>query len=404
MKKIISLVVVVVFVVLAVAGCASTPAAVSSAAAPASAAVATSSAPAPVASQSSAVAAASGGNSKITNGTVSGTLQSMIDPNDEYDVVCCVDGIEYWNAHRFALEQAGRLYGVKTVWNGMTGQDVSQMSTLFDNVAAKKPAGIIVLGWDEGLAPSINKAEAAGIPVVTFSSDVTTSNRETWVGTDQHDLGFTGGKKFADFIGGNGKIAILSNPGHQLTDGREQGFRDAFKEYPGISVVALGNTQTDQTVAVQAAKDILSAHPDLTGFVCTEATGPMGAATAVQEAGLTGKVKILGLDRDTAMLQQIKAGTITGSVVQEDSTMMYWCLTVLITAKYYDPYAELTSDNKAASAKLTPNKIDTAINFISKDNVDLYMAANQVYLADTANAAAAAAASAASPAASPAAS
>jgi ABC-type sugar transport system substrate-binding protein len=304
----------------------------------------------------------------------------MIDPNDEYVVVCCIDSIEYWNAHRYAWKKAGELYNVKTDWQGMTGDDVTEMVTLFDNVAAKNPAGIVVLGWDEGLAPSINKAQENGIPVVTFSGDVVTSNRETWVGSDQHDLGYIGGKKYADFIGGSGKVAILTYPGKGLFDGRQAGFEDAFSEYPGIEVVAIGNTQTDEAVAVQAAKDILTANPDLTGFVCCDATGPMGAATAIEEAGLTGEVDVLGLDRDTAMLQRIKEGTITGSVVQDDATMLYWAMTVLVTSKYYNPTAMLTTDNKAAGAKLTPNKISCAINFIDQSNVDYYIAANEEYL------------------------
>lgn len=353
MKKIMALVVVIAVLMVAVAGCAaSTPAA------------------------SDTTAAAAGA------GAPTGTLQSMIDPNDEYVVVCCIDTIEYWNAHRYAWKKAGELYNVKTDWQGMAGDDVTEMVTLFDNVAAKNPAGIVVLGWDEGLAPSIDNAEANGIPVVTFSGDVVTSKRETWVGSDQHDLGYIGGTKYAESIGGNGKVAILTYPGKGLFDGRQEGFEDAFAEYPGIEVVAVGNTQTDEAVAVQAAKDILTANPDLTGFVCCDATGPMGAATAIEEAGLTGKVDVLGLDRDTAMLQRIKEGTITGSVVQDDATMLYWALTVLITAKYYDPTALLTTDNKAAGAKLTPNKISCAINYIDQSNVDYYIAANEEYLKD----------------------
>lgn len=352
MKKKIALVTVIAVILVMVTGCSgSTPAATD-------------------------VAANAGGQAATT-----GTLQSMVDPNDEYVVVCCIDSIEYWNAHRYAWKKAGELYGVKTSWQGMTGDDVTEMVTLFDNVAAKSPDGIVVLGWDEGLAPSIDKAVEAGIPVVTFSGDVTTSQRDTWVGSDQHDLGYTGGKKYAESIGGKGKVAILTYPGKGLFDGRQVGFEDAFKEYPDIQVVAIGNTQTDEAVAVQAAKDILTANPDLTGFVCCDATGPMGAATAIEEAGLTGKVDVLGLDRDTAMLQRIKEGTITGSVVQDDATMLFWAMTVLITDKYYNN-AMLTTDNKASGVKLTPNKISCAINYIDQSNVDYYIAANEEYLKD----------------------
>ena len=164
-----------------------------------------------------------------------------------------------------------------------------------------------------------------------------------------------------------------------MFDGRQEGFEDAFAEYPGIEVVAVGNTETDEAIAVQAAKDIIAANPDLTGFVCCDATGPMGAATAIEEAGLTGQIDVLGLDRDTAMLERIKEGTITGSVVQDDATMLFWAMTVLISDKYYGD-ALLTTDNVAAGAKLTPNSIGCAINYIDANNVDYYLGANEEYL------------------------
>jgi ribose transport system substrate-binding protein len=309
-----------------------------------------------------------------------GTLQSMINPDDEYVVVCVLDNIEYWNAHRYGWKKAGELWGVKTSWTGMPGFDVAEMSNMFDNVAAKNPAGIVVLGWDPGLAPSIDRAEEAGIPVVTFSGDVENSKRETWVGSNQHDLGFVGGTKYAELIGGKGKVAILTIPGNEMFDGRQAGFEDAFKNYPEIDVVAIGDTKADQAIAVQAAADIITAHPDLTGFVCTDSTGANGAATAIAEAGMTGKIDLLGLDRDTDLLRRIKEGTITGSIVQDDVTMLYWALSVLVTSNYYAPYAMLTSDNAAAGAKLTPNKINCAINFIDKSNVDYYIAANEEFL------------------------
>ncbi|MFI5367826.1 MAG: substrate-binding domain-containing protein [Spirochaetia bacterium] len=310
----------------------------------------------------------------------SGTLQSMIDPNKEYVVVNCINTIEYWNAHKYAWKKAGQLFNVKTSWVGADNDDTSQMVSNLESVIAKKPGGIVVLGWDEGLAPSINKAVDLGIPVVTFSGDVVTSNRDTWVGTNQHDLGYVGGKKYAESVGGKGKVAILTYPGKNLFDGRQKGFEDAFKEYPGIKVVAIGNTKTDPMVAIQAAKDILVRVPDLTGFVCTDATGAMGAVTAVDEAKMNGKVDIIGLDRDSNTLDMIKQGKIRGTIIQDDATMLYWAMFDLISANYYTRTALLSTDNKAAGAKLTPNRIETAINYVDKKNVDLYLAANKIYV------------------------
>ena len=322
------------------------------------------------------------GSSAIAADTVSvpaTTLQAKINPNDTYYVVCCIDQIEFFNAHKMAWKIAGQMYNVKTEWVGIPGSDLTEMVSLLDGVIARNPAGLVVFGWDEGLKPSINRAVEQGIPTMTWESDIVSSNRDTWIGTAPHDLGYIGGKLYADYLGGNGKIAILSMPGIEMYDGRAQGYEDAFKEYPGIDVVAYGDTKTDEAVAVQAAKDILTVNPNLTGFVCTDATGPMGAVTAISEAGLEGKVQVLGLDRDIALLHKIKEGSVVGSIVQNDATMLVWALTNLIFGRYYND-ALLTTDNKAANARLLPNSIACSINFISKDNVDYYIAANEEYV------------------------
>ncbi|GHU80652.1 hypothetical protein FACS189468_1010 [Spirochaetia bacterium] len=326
----------------------------------------------------------SGGSSAVTtneDGTVSvpaTTLQAQIDPNDTYYVVCAFDQIEFFNAHKMAWKEAGKMFNVNTVWVGIAGGDLTEMVTLLDTTIAKNPAGIVVFGLDEGLKPSINKAVAAGIPTMTWESDIVSSDRDTWIGSAGHDLGYTGGKLYAEYLKGKGKIAILSMPGIEMYDSRMDGYKEAFAAYPGIEVVATGDTKTDEVVAVQAAKDILTAHPDLTGFVCCDATGPTGATTAIREAGLEGKIQVLGLDRDTALLENIKNGTVFGSIVQNDATMLVWALQDLIFGKYFNN-ALLTTDNRAAGARLLPNTIACSINLITPDNVDYYLEANKKY-------------------------
>jgi ABC-type sugar transport system substrate-binding protein len=107
----------------------------------------------------------------------------------------------------------------------------------------------------------------------------------------------------------------------------------------------------------------------------------MGAVTAVSEAKLVGKVDIIGLDRDSNTLDMIKQGKIRGTIIQDDATMLYWAMVDLISTNYYLRTAMLSSDNVKAGAKLTPNRIETAINYVDKTNVDLFIAANKVYVA-----------------------
>ncbi len=306
-----------------------------------------------------------------------GTLQSKINPDDEYVAVCAYNNIEYFNAAKYAWEQAGILFGVKTSWVGPMDGDINAVVTAFDSAVAKRPAGITVWGFDPSLQYSIDSAIEQGIPVVTFCGDVAGSQRLTYVGSLQFDLGFEGGKLYAESVGGVGKVAILTLPGNPQFEERQRGFEEAFALYPGIDVVGYGDTKADTVVAIGAAKDLINRNPDLTGFVCTDSTGAIGASTALQELDKVGVIDILGMDRNSDILQMIKEGTITASIVQNDVSMTYWAMLALITANYVD--MGLTSDNAAANAVASPLTIYTSVNLATAENADYYLEANELY-------------------------
>lgn len=305
-----------------------------------------------------------------------GTVWFTIDPNEEYIVVSCLNNIEFFNAHKYMWEKCGELFGVKTSFTGPADDDMTVMCTAMDSAIAKNPAGICVWGYDAALDSYIQKAQDAGIPVVTYVGS-TAEHGDTYIGTAQYDLGYDGGKLYAESIGGEGEVAILTILGSDMFEERAQGFKDAFAEFPGITVVAEGDTKADATVAINAAKDIAIKYPNLKGYVCADSTGAQGAATALSELGLTGSVDVLGLDRNTETLQMIKDGTITGTLAQNDVSVAYWAFMTLFTANHVE--MPLAMDNVAAAAKVAPNYIYTSVNLITADNVDSYFAANDLY-------------------------
>jgi ribose transport system substrate-binding protein len=204
------------------------------------------------------------------------------------------------------------------------------------------------------------------------------SKRIAYVGSDQHDLGYTGGRKLAEAIGGKGKVAILSLPGTAMFDDRENGFRDAFKAYPDIQVVQLGDTKADTVTAVNVAKDILQKYPDLAAFVGTDSTAGIGAATAVKEAGKVGQVKVVAMDRNSDVLQAIADGTLTGTVAQDDAAMAYWAMVTLYNFNHHQ--APLTTDNKAAGVHTGPFNLYMSSNYIDKSNLQYFLDANKLYV------------------------
>lgn len=304
--------------------------------------------------------------------------QAPVDTSKElYIFVSAMGNLEYFNALKYGWAWGGKSLGVQAEYVGPAEIDANAEAVALDQAIARKPAGIAVFAWDPVLTPGINKAIDAGIPVVTICGDAPDSKRIAFVGSSQNQLGFIGGMHVAEALGGKGKVAILSLPGTQMFDDREQGFRDAFKKYPDIEVVQVGDTKADIAVAVSTAKAILQKYPDLAAFVGTDSTAGMGAATAVKEAGLVGKVLTVAMDRNSDVLQAIKDGTLTGSVAQDDAAMSFWGLQVLYN--FVHNQAPLTTDNKAAKANTGPFNVLMNANYIDKSNFQYYLDANKLY-------------------------
>ncbi|HEY5574095.1 MAG TPA: substrate-binding domain-containing protein [Anaerolineales bacterium] len=297
--------------------------------------------------------------------------------DEEYIYVSAMGNLEFFNAHQYGWKWAGDVLGVKTTYVGPAEYDMNAMVAAFDQAIAKKPKGICVFAVEPVLVPSINKAVDSGIPVVTILGDLPESKRLAFVGSNQYDLGYTGGRAIAEALGGKGKVAILSIPGVGMFDAREAGYRDAFKAYPDIEVVQVGDTKADTVTSINVAKDILQRHADLAAFVGTDSTGGIGAATAVEEAGKVGQVKVVSMDRNSDILQKIKDGTLTGTVAQDDAAMAYWCGLVLYNFAHHQ--APLTSDNSAAGVLTGPTNVNLWVNYIDETNVDYFLEANETY-------------------------
>jgi ribose transport system substrate-binding protein len=306
-----------------------------------------------------------------------GNVLAQDHSEDEYIYVSAMGNLEFFNAHKYGWKVAGEQLGVKTSYVGPAEYDMNAMVAAFDQAIARQPKGIVVFAVEPVLEPSIDKAVDAGIPVVTILGDLPNTKRLAFAGSYQYDLGYVGGKNLAEAIGGEGQVAVLSIPGVQMFDDRENGYRAAFEEYDNIEVVQVGDTKADTVTSINTAKDILQRFPDLAAFACTDSTGGIGAATAVEELDMVGDVKIVSMDRNSDVLEKIREGVVTGTVAQNDAAMAYWALLVLYHYNYNQ--APLTSDNAAANVNPGPSTVYLAVNYIDSSNLEYFLEANELY-------------------------
>jgi ribose transport system substrate-binding protein len=287
-----------------------------------------------------------------------------------YVEVSALGNLDYFYDHKMGMEMVGKELGVRTEYVGPAEYDMNAMVAAFEQAIAKKPAGIVVVGFEPSLNSIVDKAVDMGIPVVTVDADLPGSKRMAFVGTGNFNAGVVGGNKLADLIGKKGKVAIMLKPGQSNLEERVAGYKQALAQYKDIKIVQLVDTQSDPVVAAQAAAALLQKYPDLAGIACVEAAGGSGAATAVREAGKAGKVNIIAMDRGAEVLSAIEEGVISASVAQQTALMPYYATAILYN--YVNSKVAITSDNKAAKVSGIPVVVDTGAIVVDKDNVKYF--------------------------------
>ncbi len=293
--------------------------------------------------------------------------QAKVAPKDQlYIEVSALGNLDYFYDHKMGMQMVGKELGVRTEYVGPAEYDMNAMVSAFEQAIAKKPQGIVVVGFEPSLNAIVDKAIGLGIPVVTVDADLPGSKRLAFVGTGNFNAGVVGGTKLATLIGGKGKVAIMTKPGQSNLEERIAGYKAALAKFKDIELVQIADTQSDPTVAAQAAATLLQKFPDLAGFGCVEAAGGAGAATAVREAKKAGKVKIVSMDRGNEILDAIKEGVISASVAQQTALMPYYATTILYNL--YNSKVAITSNNKAANVLGIPVTVDTGAIVIDSSN------------------------------------
>ena len=253
-------------------------------------------------------------------------------------------------------------YGVTVDWINAGEQHTGDVfGPAIEAAMVQKYDAIATIAGDSGVAPFMDKAVAAGIPVATFNSETATKNgRAFFVGADLYKQGEAAGAAMAKAVGGKGKVAIITGllavEAHEL---RRNGFIDYLKKNnPEITVVGTSENQDKGDVAFTQANDFMNANPDLVGIYVT-AGGPFGAAEAVDKAGKAGKVQVVSFDFVDETMGYVKKGVIYGTIGQDPF------------AQGHDPAVRLFN-MLVGGVNPECGRMVTKSDVVTKDNIDQY--------------------------------
>jgi ribose transport system substrate-binding protein len=197
-------------------------------------------------------------------------------------------------------------------------KDLSKQQSQIDNFIVQKVAAIIVCPTDtKGIAPAIERANAANIPI--FTADIAAGGGKIVSHVASNNV--EGGKIAAEFISNalkdGGKVGIIGQPEVQSTIDREKGFRDELAKNTKITVVPTLNGEGKRDRALKAAEDLLQGNADIKAIFCINDETALGTLSAIEAKGKK-DVIIVGYDAAPEAVAKIKAGTqLKASVAQQ---------------------------------------------------------------------------------------
>ena len=267
---------------------------------------------------------------------------------------------------RGALQKAKELteqgpIDVEVLTVGPVAADAVEQARMMDDLVARGVDGIAVSCNDPTacVAP-INRAVAAGIPVMTWDSDSPQSQRFTFLSIDNYMSGQTAADLLARAIGGRGKVALLSGvPGALNLDQRVLGFQDRLKSYPNMQIVATIASNEDINLGVQGVEETMQAHPDLRGWFFVglwPLVADRGAMPLWEQASHQGSLKSVAFDSLPVELNLLRDGYLDALIGQK-----YWDWGYESTQMVYD---------YIVAGKRYPTFINTGLDIVTRNNVD----------------------------------
>lgn len=267
---------------------------------------------------------------------------------------------EYWIAVENGIQAGAQEQGVDVNVLGDTKVDVDIMVKYIDMAIASQVDGIVTMALSPAaIGPAIDRATAAGIPVVLVDTDAPESTRVAYVGTSNYDAGFEAGTAMIEATGGNAKIGIIRGTVGQETDNdRIKGFEDAIANEAGMEILTVEACNSDMLTGTQKAQDMLKAYPEMNAIFGSEGTGAVAAGKVLEEQGLSGTVIVIGFDDTAECLDYIRSGVVWGTIVQKPDFMGRKAIELLVKA------------NQGEEIKETV--INSGVTLVTKDNVETY--------------------------------
>ncbi|MCX6956175.1 MAG: substrate-binding domain-containing protein, partial [Verrucomicrobia bacterium] len=227
-------------------------------------------------------------------------------------------GNAYFISCKAGADKAARELGVQLLFDGPTDSNAAKQNEIVENWITLGVDVIAVAAENkEGISTALRKAQKSGIKVLTYDADAMTDARSYFVNqATPEGIGQSLMDEAARLTGEEGEFAMIVAT---LTAANQREWQKHIEarlkeKYPKMKLVAVRPCDDNKDKAQSEATALMSANPKLKLIMAICSPGVPGAAEAVKQAGLTGKVKVMGLGLPNENKRYVHAG-VTDSVI-----------------------------------------------------------------------------------------
>jgi simple sugar transport system substrate-binding protein len=301
---------------------------------------------------SSSTAATSSGSSAASG--IFGVSQSY-----KFTLVNHVTTNPFFTPTQNGAADACKLLGCSYQWTGSENSVVGEMVTALNTAVSAGVDGIgVCLISPTAFNQPVEKALAAGIPVLAYNADATGNARLAYIGQDLFVSGQEMGQHIASLVPSGDVALFIATPGTANIQPRIDGAQATLKSHSSITphVVATGAALTQELTTIEA---YITGHPSYKGFFAVDGGSTQSVGQVIQKHNLNGKVKGGGYDLTPITQQTLASGALQFTIDQQPYLQGF--LPILELYLY-----------KASQSLTGPADVNTGLKFLDKTTVIPY--------------------------------
>jgi ribose transport system substrate-binding protein len=206
--------------------------------------------------------------------------------------------------------------------------DIDTQVNAVENFITKKVDAIVIAPADSrALVAPLARAIKAGIVVINIDVALDEQAKKqagislAFVGPDNRAGAKMAGDELAKALGEGGKVVIVEgNPGADNALQRKLGFNDSVKAGK-LELIDSRTAHWETEEANSVFSNMLTAHPDIQGVMAANDSMALGVVKAIDAAGKSEKIKVVGFDNIPAVQPLLKEKKLLATIDQFGSEM-----------------------------------------------------------------------------------